>query len=245
MAGHSKWANTKHRKARQDSVRQKMWGKLLKEITVAAKLGGGDAEANPRLRAAIAKSKSQSLPNKNIESAIKAGVGGNDGKDLDELIYEGYGVEGTAFIVTTLTDNKTRTVAEVRNIFSKYGGNMGESGAVAWGFQHVGQIILSKNFAEEELFEWVVEAGAEDLSSNDEVFEVVTPPDAFGSVLKVLEEKGIEPIQAELTYLPENRLSVSVEAEVTLNKMIEKFEDLDDVQEVYHNIEFSESEGEE
>lgn len=239
MAGHSKYANTKHRKARQDAARVKSWNKLLKEITVAAKLGGGDPDANPRLRLAVIKSKAVSVPKANIESAIKKGVGGNDGKDMDELIYEGYGVGGTAFMIKCLTDNKTRTVANIRHIFSRSGGNMGENGSVSWGFKLTGQIIVDKEvIAEDKLFEIVSEAGADDLIADGDVFDIRTSLEAFTDVAKALEESQVNLLNAELTYLPENTIEVNHEHAEQLNKMIERFEDDDDVQDIYHNADF-------
>jgi YebC/PmpR family DNA-binding regulatory protein len=243
MAGHSKWANIKHKKARMDSARAKTWNKVLKEITVAAKLGGGDVDANPRLRLAVIKAKASSMPKQNIENAIRKGVGGNDGKDMFELIYEGYGVGGTAFLVKCLTDNKTRTVADVRHIFSKFGGQMGETGSVAWGFKLTGQFIVEKeHISEDALFECVSEAGADDLISEGDVFEVRTGLEAFTDVAKALEEKSVPMLSAELTYLVENNIAVDQEQAEKLQKMIERFEDHDDVQDVYHNIDFGDFE---
>lgn len=239
MAGHSKWANTKHRKARQDAARVKSWNKLLKEITVASKLGGGDVDSNPRLRLAVIKSKAVSVPKANIESAIKKGVGGNEGRDMEEIIYEGYGVGGTAFLVKCLTDNRTRTVANIRHIFSRSGGNMGENGSVSWGFKLTGQIVVSAEvIAEEKLFEIVSEAGADDLIAEGGVFDIRTSLEAFTDVAKALEEAQIELLSAELTYLPENTVEVNAEHAEQLFKMIDRFEDDDDVQDIYHNADF-------
>lgn len=239
MAGHSKWANTKHRKARQDAARVKSWNKLLKEITVASKLGGGDVDSNPRLRLAVIKSKAVSVPKANIESAIKKGVGGNEGRDMEEIIYEGYGVGGTAFLVKCLTDNRTRTVANIRHIFSRSGGNMGENGSVSWGFKLTGQIVVSAEvIAEEKLFEIVSEAGADDLIAEGGVFDIRTSLEAFTDVAKALDEAQIELLSAELTYLPENTVEVNAEHAEQLFKMIDRFEDDDDVQDIYHNADF-------
>lgn len=239
MAGHSKWANTKHRKARQDAARVKSWNKLLKEITVASKLGGGDVDANPRLRLAVIKSKAVSVPKANIESAIKKGVGGNDGKDMEEIIYEGYGVGGTAFLVKCLTDNRTRTVANIRNIFSRCGGNMGETGSVSWGFKLTGQIVVPmEGIAEDRLFEIVSEAGADDMISEGEVFDIRTSLESFTDVAKALDDAQINLLSAELTYLPENTIEVSAEQSEQIFKMIDRFEDDDDVQDIYHNADF-------
>lgn len=240
MAGHSKWANTKHKKARNDSLRQKLWGKFLKEITVAAKLGGGDVDQNPRLRAAVAKAKSNSLPIRNIDSAIQKGIGGGALDNAEELVYEGYGVEGTAFIVQALSDNKARTAGDVRLIFSKYGGQLGELGSVSWGFKKQGQIAIDTSLiSEEECFEIVADFDGEDLVIHEDCFEILCSPEAFGRILNALEQKGIEPLNAEVSYRSGNRIEVNADSAKILQKMIEKFEDLDDVQEISHNIDYS------
>jgi YebC/PmpR family DNA-binding regulatory protein len=240
MSGHSKWATIKRKKAKTDVARAKAWNKLIKEISVAAKLGGGDPETNPRLRAAILKAKGQSLPNKNIESSIAKGVGGNDGTNVDELTYECYGPNGTAFLVQVMTDNKTRTVAEVRNAFNKNGGNMGEPGSVAWGFKNQGVILIETNAIEEdELMELVIEAGADDMTSEEGVYEINTPPDAFLAVTRAIENRNIEMMSAELTYSPENTVKLEGADIEKLQKLVDKLEDLEDVQEVYHNAEYT------
>jgi len=239
MSGHSKWATIKRKKAKTDVARAKAWNKLIKEISVAAKLGGGDIEANPRLRAAVLKAKGQSLPVKNIESAIKKGIGGNDGKTVEEPVYEGYGPGGTAFMVMAMTDNKTRSVADIRNAFSKNGGNLGEPGSVAWGFQHQGVIIISsEQITEDELMDLVLDAGADDMSTQEDVFEITTSPESFNDVTKALEARGLEMMSAELTYNPENTVKVGSEEAEKIQRLVDRLEDLEDVQEVYHNAEF-------
>ena len=241
MSGHSKWATIKRKKAKTDSARANAWNKLIKEIAVAAKMGGPDPDSNTRLRAAILKAKGVSLPAKNIDSAIKKGVGSNDSTDMEELIYEGYGPGGTAILVKALTDNKTRTVAEVRNIFSKNGGNMGEQGSVAWGFDYKGVILVeSSKIEEEELFELVSEAGAEDLSQQDNFYEVSAQPEDFSNVAKALEEKDIDMESAELTYIAKTPVKVDESVTKQLMNMIDKFDDNEDIQDVYHNAELPE-----
>ena len=236
MAGHSKWANIRHRKGRQDAARQKIWTKILKEITVGARLGGGDLDANPRLRLAVLKARSNSVTKNNIDSAIAKGVGGTSSDNMVELVYEGYGPGGTAFIVTTLTDNKTRTVAEVRNVFAKNSGNMGETGSVSWGFHRKGQIIIDKTLiAEDELFDIIIEAGGDDLNSEGDEFEIVCSPESFDTLTKALESKKIEMMNAEVTYIPETEVECDLATSKIILKMLEKFEDCDDVQDVYHN----------
>ncbi|NLB62668.1 MAG: YebC/PmpR family DNA-binding transcriptional regulator [Fibrobacter sp.] len=239
MAGHSKWANIKRKKAKTDVARAKVWNKLLKEITVAAKLGGGDPDANPRLRAAILKGRGQSLPMKNIEGAIDKAVGNTDANNMEEPMYEGYGPEGTAILVKCMTDNRTRTVAEVRNAFNKNGGNMGEPGSVAWGFAHQGVIIIDASvYEEEQVMDVVLEAGALDMTSVDGVFEVITEVEQFNAVSAALENAKIDMLSAELAYNHSTPVQLEGESVQVLMKLIEKLEDLDDVQDVYHNAEF-------
>ncbi|MDR3000669.1 MAG: YebC/PmpR family DNA-binding transcriptional regulator [Fibromonadaceae bacterium] len=243
MAGHSKWANIKRKKAKTDIGKAKAWNKLIKEISVAAKLGGGNSDANPRLRAAILKAKGQSLPAKNIESAIAKGVGGNSGANMEEPMYEGYGPAGCAILVQCLTDNRTRSVADVRNIFNKNGGNMGEQGSVAWTFKHKGIIIVdAAAHPEEKVMDLILEAGATDINTQDDVHEIETSPESFEPVTKALENANIEMLSAELTYVPENTVKLEGEDAQKLMKMIEKMEDHDDVQDVYHNAELPEEE---
>jgi YebC/PmpR family DNA-binding regulatory protein len=243
MSGHSKWATIKRKKEKTDTARAGAWNKLIKEISIAAKLGGADPEINPRLRAAILKSKGQSLPNKNIESAIKKGTGGGMSDNVEEPLYEGYGPCGTAFLVQVLTDNKTRSVADVRNAFNKNGGNMGEPGSVAWGFKYQGVILIDKaSVTEDELMELVLEAGADDLDTESDVFEIKSDPANFPQVAKAIENKGIEMLSAELTYTPVNTIKISGADIDKINKLVDKLEDLEDVQDVWHNAEFLDEE---
>lgn len=241
MSGHSKWATIKRKKGKTDVARAKAWNKLIKEITVAAKLGGGDPDANPRLRAAILKAKGQSLPAKNIESAINKGTGAGNSDNVDEPTYEGYGPGGTAFLVKCMTDNKTRTVAEVRNAFAKNGGNMGEQGSVAWGFKHQGIILIdAETYTEDQVMDLVLNAGAADMSTDGGVHEVTTEPEAFEAVTKAIEAAKIEMMSAELTYIHSTPTKLEGDAAQKLMKLVEKLEDLEDVQDVYHNAELNE-----
>lgn len=241
MSGHSKWATIKRKKAKTDVGRANAWNKLIKEISVAAKLGGSEPTSNPRLRAAILKAKSQSLPSKNIESAILKGTGAGAADAPDELMYEGYGPAGSALLVTTLTDNKTRTVAEVRNIFNKNGGNMGEPGSVAWGFQHRGIILVdATTYPEDKVMDLVLEAGASDMNTQDGAHEISVEPEFFSAVAQALEQASIEMISAELTFVPSNTVKLEGEDAKKLLRLIERLEDNDDVQDVYHNAELSE-----
>ena len=241
MSGHSKWATTKRKKAKTDVARAKAWNKLIKEISIAAKLGGGNPDANPRLRAAILKAKSQSLPTKNIESAIAKGTGANSGADMTEPMYEGRGPAGIAVLVKCMTDNKVRTVANVRNIFNKNGGSMGESGSVAWAFTYKGVVLIdAEKYSEEQIMDLVLEAGADDMSTEESVHEVSTSPESFDAVTKALEAANIEMMSAELSYVPNDPIKLGHEDAQKLLRLIEKFEDDDDVQDVYHNAEISE-----
>ncbi len=238
MAGHSKWANIQHRKGRQDAKRGKVFTKLIKEITVAAKMGGGDPNGNPRLRLAIEKAKAQSLPKDNMDNAIKRGTGQLEGVTYEEIRYEGYGIGGAAVMVDCLTDNKTRTVAEVRHAFAKNGGNMGAEGAVAFQFKHCGQIILEPGANEEAVMETALEAGADDIVTNDDgSIEVLTPPDpkAFEAVKEALEKAGFKPAVAEITMRPEAETELAGDDAVKMQKILDALESLDDVQEVYTN----------
>jgi YebC/PmpR family DNA-binding regulatory protein len=211
---------------------------LIKEISVAAKMGGGNQDANPRLRAAILKAKGQSLPAKNIESAIAKGIGGNSGANMEEPLYEGYGPNGCAILVQCLTDNRTRSVADVRNVFAKNGGNMGEQGSVSWSFKKKGIIIVDASACpEDKVMDLVLEAGASDMATADGVYEIETVPEAFEAVTKALENAKIEMLSAEITYAPENTVKLEGEDAQKLLKIIEKLEDNDDVQDVYHNAE--------
>ncbi len=235
MAGHSKWANIQHRKGRQDAKRGKIFSRYAKEITVAAKMGGGDPSFNPRLRLAIDKAKSENMPNDNIDRAIKKGTGELEGVSYEEIRYEGYGPGGAPVIVDCLTDNKTRTVADVRHAFSKCGGNMGTDGCVAFQFKHCGQIILEPGASEDQVMEIALEAGAEDVVSNDDgSIEVLTAPTGdLATVKEALEAAGLKPAVAEITMKALNETEVGTDDAAKFRKMLDMLDDLDDVQEVY------------
>jgi len=238
MSGHSKWATIKRKKAKTDVGKAKVWNKLIKEISVAAKMGGGNPDANPRLRTAILKAKGQSLPAKNIESAIAKGIGGASGANMEEPMYEGYGPNGCAILVQCLTDNRTRSVADVRNIFSKNGGNMGEQGSVSWSFKKKGIIVVdAAAYSEDKVMDLVLEAGATDMATADDVHEIETTPEAFDAVTKALEKAQIEMLSAEITYTPENTVKLEGDDVQKLLRIIERLEDNEDVQDVYHNAE--------
>jgi YebC/PmpR family DNA-binding regulatory protein len=240
MSGHSKWATTKRKKAKTDVARAKSWNKLIKEISIAAKLGGGNPDTNPRLRAAILKGRSQSLPAKNIDSAIAKGTGANSGAAMDEPMYEGRGPAGVAIMVRCMTDNKVRTVASVRNIFNKNGGMMGESGSVAWAFTYKGVVVVdATKYTEDAVMNIVLEAGATDMSTEDGVHEISTEPDTFEAVTRALEKANIEMMSAELTYVPNDTVKLESSDAKKLLHLIDKFEDDEDVQDVYHNAEIS------
>ncbi len=235
MAGHSKWANIQHRKGRQDAKRGKIFSRLAKEITVAAKLGGGDTSFNPRLRMAVDKAKAENMPNDNIDRAIKKGTGELEGVNYEELRYEGYGPGGAPVIVDCLTDNKTRTVADVRHAFSKCGGNMGTDGCVVFQFKHCGQIILEPGANEDQVMEIALEAGAEDVIANDDgSIEVLTAPtNDLATVKEALEAAGIKPAMAEITMKALNETEVGGDDAAKYQKMLDMLDDLDDVQDVY------------
>jgi YebC/PmpR family DNA-binding regulatory protein len=234
MAGHSKWANIQHRKGRQDAKRGKIFTRLIKEITVAARMGGGDPDMNPRLRLAVDKATDQNMPKDNIERAIKRGTGGLDGANYESIRYEGYGPAGAAVIVDTLTDNRTRTVAEVRHAFAKYGGNMGSEGSVAFLFKHCGQLLYAPGTDEEKLMEAALEAGAEDVVANDDgSLEVITAPNDFSRVKAALEKAGFKAELAEVTMKPSAETGMSAEDSAKMQKLLDVLESLDDVQEVY------------
>jgi len=238
MAGHSKWANTKHRKGAQDAKRGKIFTKLAKEIAVAARMGGGDADANPRLRAGIIAARAVNMPKDNIERAIKKGVGGLEGANYEEITYEGYGPGGVAVLVDCLTDNRNRTVGEVRYFFSKSGGNMGETGCVSYMFDKKGSIVVEKDKADEEkLMELALEAGAEDVLDEGDIFQVLTAPDDFNAVRDALDKAGIAFAEAEISMIPKNTVEVGDEKTATqLMKLIDNLEDFDDVQKVHANF---------
>lgn len=240
MAGHSKWANIQHRKGKQDAKRGKLFTKLIREITVSAKLGGGDPDANPRLRAAIETAKSQSLPKDTMERAIARGAGGGEGDNVEEIRYEGYGPGGVAVLVDTMTDNKNRTVAEVRHAFSKFGGNLGTDGSVSYMFNKVGQLSFPPETDEDNLMEAALEGGAEDVVTNDDgSYEVITDPGDFVDVKEALESAGHEAENAEVTMRPDNNTALDAKSAETMIKLLDVLEDLDDVQKVYSNADIS------
>ena len=240
MAGHSKWANIQHRKGAQDKKRGKLFTKLIREITVAAKMGGGDLDANPRLRLAIDKAKAQSMPKDNIDRAIKRGSGETDGDDFNEIRYEGYGPGGTAVMVDCLTDNRNRTVADVRHAFSKFGGNLGADGSVNYLFNEVGQLLFDTVSNEDAVMEAAIEAGAEDVVVDDDgSIEVLTEPDEFEQVRDNMVAAGLQPESAEITMRASTNAELGVKEAGSMIKMLEMLEDLDDVQDVYSNADIS------
>jgi len=234
MAGHSRWANIQHRKGRQDAKRGKVFTKLIKEVTVAARLGGGDAGTNPRLRLALEKARAENLPNDNIQRAIQRGTGSLEGAAYEEIRYEGYGVAGAAVLVRCLTDNRTRTVAEIRHAFTKNGGNLGADGSVAYLFKHCGQIVFAPGTSEERVMDAALEAGAEDVLTNEDgSIEVITAPHDFESVKAGLEKADLKPGIAEVTMKPATEVSLSGDDATKMRRLLDALENLDDVQEVY------------
>jgi YebC/PmpR family DNA-binding regulatory protein len=234
MAGHSKWANIQHRKGKQDAKRGKIFTRLIKEITVAARLGGGDATGNPRLRLAMEKAYEQNMPKDNVERAIKRGTGELDGVEYQELRYEGYGINGAAVMVDCMTDNKTRTVADVRHAFTKHGGNLGTDGSVAFMFKHCGQIIFAPGTDEDALMEVALNAGAEDIINHEDgSIEVITGPYDFVEVKQRLEAAGFKSAMAEVTMHAESEVELTGDDAVKMQKLLDALEDCDDVQEVY------------
>jgi len=234
MAGHSKWANIEHRKGRQDAKRGKIFTRLIKEITVAARMGGADISSNPRLRMAVDKAKSESMPKDNIENAIKRGTGTLEGVNYEEIRYEGYGIGGAAVIVDCLTDNRNRAVADVRHAFTKYGGNLGTDGSVAFMFTHCGSIVFAPGTSEEQVMEAALEAGAEDVINNDDgSIEVITAPNEFDAVKQALQTAGLTPVLAEVTMKASNDTVLAGEEGIKMQKLLDALDDLDDVQEVY------------
>ena len=236
MAGHSKWANIQHRKGRQDEKRGRIWTRIIREITVAARAGGGDLAANPRLRLAVDKAKAANMPSDRVKYNIDKATGNAEGVNYEEIRYEGYGIGGAAVIVDTMTDNRVRTVAEVRHAFSKYGGNLGTEGSVAFQFKHCGQLIFPPGTSEDKVMEVALEAGAEDVISDEEgTIEVLTAPADFEAVKAALEAAGLTPEVAEVTMRPENTVELSGDDAARMQKLLDALEDLDDVQAVYHN----------
>ncbi len=236
MAGHSKWANIQHRKGRQDEKRGKIWTRIVREITVAARAGGGDPAANPRLRLAIDKARAANMPADRVKYNIDKATGNQEGVSYEEIRYEGYGIGGAAIIVDTMTDNRVRTVAEVRHAFSKQGGNMGTEGSVAFQFKHCGQLIYAPGTSEDKVMEVALEAGAEDVvSDEDGAIEVLTAPGDFEAVKNALEAAGLTAEVAGVTMRPENTIELSGDDAARMQKLLDVLEDLDDVQDVFHN----------
>jgi YebC/PmpR family DNA-binding regulatory protein len=241
MAGHSKWANIQHRKGRQDEKRQRIWTRVVREIMVAARTGGGDPTANPRLRLAIEKAKAANMPADTVKRNIDKATGNLEGVTYEEIRYEGYGIGGAAIIVDTMTDNRVRTVAEVRHAFSKHGGNMGTEGSVAFQFKHCGQLIFAPGTSEDKVMEVALEAGAEDVITDEEgAIEVLTAPADFEVVKNALEAAGLTAEMAEVTMRAENTIDMVGDEAAKMQKLLDILEDLDDVQNVFHNATISE-----
>lgn len=236
MAGHSKWANIQHRKGRQDEKRGRIWTRLIREIIVAARSGGGDLSANPRLRLAVEKAKAANMPADNIKRNIDKATGNLEGVSYEEIRYEGYGIAGAAIIVDTMTDNRVRTVAEVRHAFSKHGGNLGTEGSVAFQFKHCGQLVFAPGTSEDKVMEAALEAGAEDvMSDSDGAIEVLTSPADFEAVQQALQTAGLQADLAEVTLRAENTVTLAGDDALRMQKLLDALEDLDDVQNVFHN----------
>jgi YebC/PmpR family DNA-binding regulatory protein len=234
MAGHSKWANIQHRKGRQDAKRGKIFTRLIKEITVAARMGGADVGTNPRLRMAVDKAKGESMPKDNIENAIKRGAGTLEGVSYEEIRYEGYGISGAAVIVDCLTDNRNRAVADVRHAFTKFGGNLGTDGSVAFMFKHCGSLLFAPGTNEDQVMEVALEAGAEDIINNDDgSIEVITTPADFSAIKDALEAAGLNAVLAEVTMKADNETVFTGDDAVKMQKLLDALDDLDDVQEIY------------
>jgi len=236
MAGHSKWANIQHRKGRQDEKRGKVWTRVIREIMVAARQGGGDPKENPRLRLAIEKAKAANMPSDTVKKNIDKATGNLEGVSYEEIRYEGYGIGGAAVMIDTMTDNRVRTVAEVRHAFSKHGGNLGTDGSVSFQFKHCGQIVFAPGANEDKVMEVALEAGAEDVITDDDgAVEVLTSPAGFEAVKNALEAAGLVPAMAGVTMRAENTIDLTGDDAVRMQKLLDVLEDLDDVQEVYHN----------
>ena len=241
MAGHSKWANIQHRKGRQDEKRQRIWTRVMREIMVAARLGGGDAATNPRLRLAIEKGKSANMPLENVKYGIAKATGSLEGVHYEEVRYEGYGIAGAAIIIDCMTDNKTRTVAEVRHAFSKHGGNMGTEGSVAFQFKHCGQLIFAPGTSEDRVMEVALEAGADDVITHDDgAIEVLTPYTEFETVKNALEAAGLKAEIAEVTMRADNMIDMTGAEAAKMQRLLDVLEDLDDTQDVFHNASLEE-----
>ena len=243
MSGHSKWHSIKHKKGATDAKRGKLFTKFIKEITVAARTGGGDPDANARLRKAILDAKAGNMPNDTIDRAIRRGTGAEEGVSYEEITYEGYGPGGVALLIESVTDNRNRTVAEIRHMFSKNGGNLAAAGAVAWMFEKKGYIVVDKAAKpEDELFEIAIEAGADDLRDDEENFEIITSPEKFENVQSAIKSAGIEPQMAEVSMVPQNYIALTGADAKTMMKLYEALEDNDDVQKVYANFDIDENE---
>ncbi|NLM54379.1 MAG: YebC/PmpR family DNA-binding transcriptional regulator [Firmicutes bacterium] len=241
MAGHSKWANIKHKKTKEDAKRGQMFTKLARQITIATKEGGPDPDSNFKLRLAIEAARAVNMPNDNIERAIQRGVGGLDGDSYEEVIYEGYGPNGVAIMLAALTDNRNRTAGELRHRFSKFGGNLGESGCVAWMFDRKGLLVLEREGQDEdEVMLQALEAGADDVIVNEDVFEITTDPTAFAQVKQDLESGGMRFLGAEISWIPKSLVPITAEQEASITKLIDALEELDEVQDVYTNYEVEE-----
>ena len=246
MSGHSKWANIKHKKGKADALRGKITTKISREITIAVRMGGADPTGNMKLKLALSKAKANNIPKDNIQRAIQKGAGALEGQSFEEITYEGYGPAGVAMMVSCLTDNRNRTAADVRHVFSKYGGNLGATGCVGYMFQQKGVFAVSKDTGveEDDLMMVALEAGAEDIKNEEEGFEIVTTPDAFDDVEKALADAGIEVEMAEITMIPDTMAELSAEDAERVQKMLDVLEDLDDVQDVYHNADVPEDDEE-
>jgi YebC/PmpR family DNA-binding regulatory protein len=240
VAGHSKWANIQHRKGRQDEKRQRIWTRVMREIMVAARMGGGDLGTNPRLRLAVDKAKAANMPAENVKYGIAKATGSLEGVQYEEVRYEGYGIGGAAIIVDCMTDNRVRTVAEVRHAFSKHGGNMGTEGSVAFQFKHCGQLIFAPGVSEEKVMEVALEAGADDVITDDEgAIEVLTPYTDFEKVRNALSAAGLTPEMAEVTMRADNMIDLAGDDAAKMQRLLDILEDLDDTQDVFHNAAIS------
>lgn len=242
MSGHSKWANIKRKKGANDAIRGKITTKIGREITIAVRMGGADPVGNMRLKLALTKAKANNIPKDNINRAIQKGLGASDGSSYEELTYEGYGPGGSAIMLSVLTDNRNRTAADVRHIFSKYGGNLGESGCVGWMFKQKAVFVVEKETYDDEdaLMELVLDAGADDFEAQDDVYEITAEPEAFDDIEKALGEKGIETASAEITMVPDTTVKVEGADAVKMQKMLDALDENDDVQDVYGNYEMEE-----
>ena len=240
MAGHSKWANIQHRKGRQDEKRGKVWTRIIREIIVAARHGGGDPKENPRLRLAMEKARAANMPADTVKKNVDKATGALEGVSYEEIRYEGYGIGGAAVIIDCMTDNRVRTVAEVRHAFSKHGGNLGTEGSVAFQFRHCGQLVFAPGTDEDQVMEVALEAGADDVIAGDDgAIEVLAPPADFEAVRDALVAAGLQPDVAEATWRPENTIELAGDDAERMQKLLDAIEDLDDVQNVFHNAEFA------